>query len=523
MTSWVFSAHLRGLSAHLNGYNSNKPKKEAYIDHAALDLGSMLAWTWYFLKEEMDRVDPAISHRLRGELQKRILDPYKRMSDYPWPLNNWTPWCHFNVLTCFLLLEEDPEMLAKTIHRTMVYVDKFIDSYEKDGACSEGTSYWTIAAGKLYDYLQLLHSATGGNLSIFTEPIIKNMGEYICRSYIGDGWMVNFGDGSSRGAGDKVVIFGYGKAVNSLEMKQFSAYLHQNDRNKSYSSDGRFTQKDLLDMSMNFLDLHVGYNSASMDIFRNLQYLIHLQEIENTIPKLPQALFTWYPQTELCYMRNTKGFFFGAFGGHNDQSHNHNDVGSFILFFENNPVFIDAGVGTYTRETFGNRYSLWTMQSDYHNLPLINGVSQGPGRQFKSKNVSFNEKLFCFKLDIAEAFKPEADVKSWIRSYTLQPEGGLIIEDEFQLKTIKETNRVNFLTRSRPDISNKGIVLLETNGEKIQLKYDSNQFDPVNEAVELTDYRLTKVWGNMVYRLTLLARKKQIRGSYKFTVNKYSL
>ena len=38
------------------------------------------------------------------------------------------------------------------------------------------------------------------------------------------------------------------------------------------------------------------------------------------------------------------------------------------------PVIIDAGVGTYTRQTFSSeRYTIWTMQSNYHNLPMING------------------------------------------------------------------------------------------------------------------------------------------------------
>lgn len=31
--------------------------------------------------------------------------------------------------------------------------------------------------------------------------MIKNMGEYISRSYIGNGWVVNFADASARGEG----------------------------------------------------------------------------------------------------------------------------------------------------------------------------------------------------------------------------------------------------------------------------------------------------------------------------------
>ena len=76
-------------------------------------------------------------------------------------------------------------------------------------------------------------------------------------------------------------------------------------------------------------------------------------------------------------MTNKNGFFVATKGGYNNESHNHNDVGSFSLYLNTMPVFIDAGVGTYTRRTFSSeRYSIWTMQSNYHNLPLINGVAQ---------------------------------------------------------------------------------------------------------------------------------------------------
>src|SRR3546814_10539817 len=99
-------------------------------------------------------------------------------------VNNWNPWCNFNVLTCFMLLEEDPDKLAAGVYRTMRSVDQFINYNHLDGACEEGPSYWGHAAGKLYDYLQLLSYATENQVTIFDQPIIRNMGEYIARSYV---------------------------------------------------------------------------------------------------------------------------------------------------------------------------------------------------------------------------------------------------------------------------------------------------------------------------------------------------
>ena len=128
-------------------------------------------------------------------------------------------------------------------------------------------------------------------------------------------------------------------------------------------------------------------------------------------------------------MSRKKGLFFAAKGGFNNESHNHNDIGTFILYKDEQPMFIDAGVGTYNKKTFSNeRYDIWTMQSGYHNLPQINGYEQPFGKNYKSKNASFDAKRNEFKLDIAGAYPKEANIKTWIRSYKINNnEGGYLV------------------------------------------------------------------------------------------------
>jgi hypothetical protein len=501
MTSWALSAH---ISREQTEKTSLPSHKQHIIDLTAGDLGSLLAWTLYFLEDELHKIQPLIPERLRSNLQDRILKPFMERDDFWWQafnasprtmVNNWNPWCNFNVLTCFLLLENDPDKLAAAVHRTMVSTDKFINYNHEDGACEEGPSYWGHAAGKMYDYLQLLHNATGGKVSIFDAPIIRNMGEYIARSYIGDGWVVNFADASAKGGGDKGVIFRYGEAVGSQEMKHFAAYLHQQDKDKPYPGNVR-------------------------DIFRNLENLTFHNDLIKATPSLSQSAFSWYPQTEFCYMRNNKGFFLAAKGGYNSESHNHNDVGTFLLYLNNRPVFIDVGVGTYTRQTFSDeRYTIWTMQSDYHNLPRINGISQQNGFDYRSKNVRFDDKKMQFSLDISGAYPAGAGISVWNRSYTLPRDGGLILEDNFILNSTLNPNQVNFMTLVSPDITTPGVVKLLIDGEQVNLTYDSNLFKASAEPIKQTDSRLSAVWGDNLYRLTLNALTLQKKGKYRFTVN----
>lgn len=498
MTSWV-------LSAHLGSYQLSKRSlpdyKDQVIDLTSGDMSSLLSWVYYFMRPEFDKVNPVIAERLRHELQVRTLDTYMNVDRFWWMafnytpgmmINNWNPWCNFNVLQTFFLLENDRDKLAEAVYRTMISVDRFINYTHEDGACEEGPSYWGHAAGKMYDYLQMLSDGTGGDISIFDKPMIKAMGEYIACSYVGNGWVVNFADASAKGGGGGPVIYRYGKAVGSDMMMQYAAYL-------------------------NSLSPKVPISSGR-DIFRTLQTVLYWDDMKQVKPEYKSPAYTWYPETEFCYMTNQSGFFLATKGGYNNESHNHNDAGSFSLYLNTTPVFIDAGVGTYTRQTFSSeRYSIWTMQCDYHNIPMINGVPQAFGSKYKAADVKFNPRNMTFSADIATAYPAEAEVKRWVRSYTLQ-KSAVKIQDSFALNKASQPNQVNFLTWGEVDISRPGEVTVEVNGEKARLSYDKNTFEAFLETVKLDDPRLSNVWGVEIYRVSLNARQASASGTYTYTI-----
>ena len=495
-TSWVLSAHLTSQKSR----RSLPDYTEQIIDLGSADLGSFLAWTYYFLKEEMDKVNPIISKRLYDDLYHKIILPYRNNDRLWWQafhlqrdglVNNWNPWCNFNVLQCVLLLENDPVQRSKDIFRTMTSVDKFINYVHADGACEEGPSYWEHAAGKLYDYLQLLYLATDGKISLFENKMIRNMGEYISRSYVGDRWVVNFADASAKFSAHGSLIYRYGKAINSDEMMQFAAYL---------TKDSQHTL------------------TFGLDFFRILESVYYNSELKQMKAEYSSPDITVYPETQFYYFKNKQKFFFAAKGGHNAESHNHNDVGTFSLWFENTPVLIDAGVGTYTRQTFGSeRYSIWTMRSPYHNLPTINGVEQKFGKTFSAKDIVCNVKGKTLSIDIANAYPEEAKVKSWVRKYHLK-ETSLVIKDKFELQENKEACMINFMLWGEVNIETKGKVLITVNNKNMELLYDDKQFIPKLETIELPDSRLSNVWGSQIYRLQLQAKSTSTRGEYEFVI-----
>ena len=165
---------------------------------------------------------------------------------------------------------------------------------------------------------------------------------------------------------------------------------------------------------------------------------------------------SWPPASE---EGSAKGLYLAAKGGQNHESHNHNDVGSFIVYHDGQPVLIDVGVEAYTAKTFsGRRYEIWTMQSAYHNLPTINGLMQKEGRAFAAKDVRYraDERIAELSMDMAPAYPKEAGLRSWRRTLRLERGKRITVRDVFRLEREGSSMEWSFMTPRRPTAAGPG-------------------------------------------------------------------
>jgi len=494
------------------------------IDLTVGDVSSTLSWIWYFLHDEFDKVSPVISDRLERELRKKVLEPYYSKNDLWWitgwnrgNVNNWTPWCSYNVLTTILLLETDKEKRIDGIYKTMQSVDLFINSYPEDGGCSEGPNYWGHAVGCLFDYLNILNDFSSGAINIFDQNIIGEMGRYIYKLYISNGVnFVNFSDSPARINQDGTRIARYGRCVQDPELEAFGEFLEDSHKG--------------IDMSLVFLNEYYGTGDIGQykkfaiagDVGHSLSNIFdHKRTVE---PKEMLVGETFLPNLQVAVGRDeagtNKGFFFAAKGGNNGEQHNHNDVGSFILYYDGKPVFVDPGVGTYTRETFSaDRYKIWTMQSGYHNLPIINGTMQNAGGKFKSGEPSFKSSSgqVSFSADIAGAFPKEAGVSSWIRKYTLKRKKSFSVEDSYSLVSQDKETEIVFMTPLDCE-DQGGRLLLKGDGFDIKMSYLSSKLTCRIEEVGLDDPKIANVWGKSLNRVVFTVNGNKTSDKISFEV-----
>jgi hypothetical protein len=534
--TWVLSAHLPRQKTK----RSLPDPREQLIDLGSGALAAQVAVAWHFFHETFDKIDPVISYVIQDAVKKQILDPYLNTAEYRpnWWLgfelkegqvvNNWNPWCNADVILCFLLMEKDPERLDHALRQSARSVDKFWEYVKSDGACEEGPAYWGHAAGKLYDYLKIMSEASDGRFSFFDVKQIKDMGEYISRSYVKNRWVVNFADASAQLSFSPSVVYNYGKAVGSPEMMDFAVYNLGNTSKKLFNTPRPLLSNDVfrsLESLTCINDLETRVNELNARIEAGESFDTLMESLRKSVP-----YNVWYPETEFCYMRNDDGWFVAMKGGHNNESHNHNDIGTFTLYADGVPMFVDAGVGTYTKQTFSkDRYTIWSMRSEWHNLPVINGVYQHDGAEFRSSDVSvsFKPKSRRFSLDISGAYDEEADCKYWKRDYQLNG-NAMIITDTYSLKERGAADVENFLvqgdvylpgdTTPTGYLVKNGETVVINSGKQMLLTYPV-AMKPSVTVKELSDPRLTNVWGGSLRRISYTTDDNApLKGKYVFTI-----
>ncbi len=393
-TSWVIPAHNISHPYELAG----KPLPDAFaddiveIDLFSAETASLLSWVYHFMKDELDAVTPVICERIRYEITRRILNPFRKL-EMRWMtnfVNNWTPWIVSNVLTVAAIFIEQPRELRMMISISMGYLDRFVDTYGEDGGCNEGASYWTAAVAALFDAVGILHDITGGSLNFFHHPLLRKMCEYfpdVCISPK-DRLVANFADCPQHVNADRRLFMRMGNLVDSEKMKQFAQIYAAN--NDAFKLSGSMIYRELCSLTEPIPEKKTEVTPA-----------------DNT---------AWYPNLQLATLRRGD-FFLAVKGGHNRESHNHNDLGNFILYRNALPVIIDVGVGVYTKDTFSEkRYTIWTMQSSYHNLPEIDGMMQLPGREYHTD--SFTRENDTVSVSYRSAYPETLAATAVLRTFT---------------------------------------------------------------------------------------------------------
>lgn len=476
------------------------------VDLSCTETGALLAWTYYLLKDQLDGISPRICQRIETEIRERLIVPYLTRDDYWWMgfvetprINNWNPWCNKNMLMCFLILEIDRETKSEGIVKIMKSLDAYLSAYPPDGCCDEGPMYWGAAGGGLHTCLELLHQMSSGRIDIYGQPIVRKIGQYLYKVHIHDRYFVNFADGDAI-VGIDSTVYNYGLDIRDENLTGLGA----NAKPKKPAVFNWFGMYEYL-----------------LDMFNE-------KKRNGSRAKTPYVRDAWMDHTQVMTARqqagSKNGFFLAAKGGHNAESHSHNDVGSFIVYLDGNPLLIDVGTEEYTAKTFSEqRYELWYLQSAYHNCPTVRGILQKNGQQYMAKAVRYNSTDLCaeISMDIAGAYPEDAGIVSWSRICRLNRGEQVCVEiiDDYILKEPASDIFFSLMTPWKPLLAPPGLIELEyAEGYKAVIRYPHEFLTARFERIDLEESRLKRNWGDVLYRIVLSEKASTLHGKRKVAI-----
>jgi hypothetical protein len=460
------------------------------VDLGAGESAAQMAWANTLIGPALAGVSPLIPARVALEGRRRVIDPYLARDDFWWQeaVNNWNPWIHANVLATTLCLEPSTERRAQVVAKVIGYLDRFLARYPADGGCDEGATYWGRMAACLNECGELLRLGTGGAVDIFQAPITREIARFILRVHIAGPWYVNFADGGPRPPMVGPFVWRFGHAVGDPDVASLGAHIAR----EGYAAD-----------------------PGQTDAFgRLLPGLFGMADVLAAPAEIGAARDSWLPVIEVMTARaraDHDSLFLAAKGGHNDEVHNHNDVGSFIVMHGEEPIVVDAGVDSYTRDTFSDRrYTLWTMQSGWHNVPVVNGVEQRHGREFASRRTvhAADDTTATLDVDLADAYPAEAGIVRWARRLVLdRSRDEVVVTEDFTLADGGGSYELTLVVDSDVTVEGPGLVRLRTRGSRprdVAVTCDP-PWPATVEAAPIGDGVLATIWTNGLNRIRFTA------------------
>jgi hypothetical protein len=137
---------------------------------------------------------------------------------------------------------------------------------------------------------------------------------------------------------------------------------------------------------------------------------------------------------------------FASKGGHNDEPHNHNDLGHFLIQVGDHALLADLGAGPYTRSYFTDqRYETVQASSRGHSVPLVADEEQQQGREAAARVLEYRETgaEVAFTLDLTTAYRSQT-LREFRREFVWRRSGSAMeIEGTEQSSRMAEPESAN--------------------------------------------------------------------------------
>ncbi|TXC90600.1 hypothetical protein FS935_11855 [Metabacillus litoralis] len=403
-------------------------------------------------------IDPLIQKRMVNEVFRRVLVPFQKQSfDWETSTHNWSAVCAGAIGSAALHLIKDDKQLASILEKVLKAISYYLKGFNNDGACMEGYGYWQYGFGFYVYFADLLKKKTSDEINLFHIQKVHQIALFQQKCFIYKNQVVNFSDSTERGA----IFLGLSHYLKTI----------------------------FPDIEVPEVELRASYDedhcSRWAPAFRNLLWL------DEKLSGNPWRNETYYLKDSQWFISRHDEYVFACKGGHNDEPHNHNDIGHFILQAKGESFFKDLGSGMYCEDYFNQkRYTFLCNGSHGHSVPVINNQFQTEGYNHKSTIIDYfsNQTEDLIEMDLNKAYNMKSLEHlvrkfQWKKNHT--PELVLIDTFHFLENPISIVER--FITPVMKVIEDSTGIILE-GSEKIKVYFDREQLDLIIRENEFINH-----------------------------------
>ncbi|MCM3784616.1 heparinase II/III-family protein [Neobacillus mesonae] len=462
--SWCLTAHLPA---------EGDPSLE--VDLFAAETAETLAELLYMYE---DALDCRVAKRVRDEVFRRVLHPvFIDRKPFFWRNvdHNWSAVCAGGSGMAALLLMDDEEELASAIKQVLASFASFLDGYGMDGGCAEGLGYWVYGFGYYTYFAEMLRERTNGRLDLLVPPQPRIIASFPSRVHLSGGVYVNFSDSEER------EVLPSGLLSRLAERTRLSGNLPYHIPGLLDDPVHRWAHvlRNALWSKEELFNKGKGTSVTTQNsYFEELEWWVSRGQLSGSASDEAEE--------KVCG--------FALKGGHNGEPHNHNDLGQFIVHGGGENIICDLGAGMYTKAYFREgREGIINISSGGHNVPVINGVMQGIGREYYAETRAFrhSENGFAAELDLTKAY-PEAGIDRYTRSaeWVLNPEldrAALELTDRFVWSGEGQQFEERLISRIKP-IEGNGAVHWMGKQVGLKLVYNPEQLELSIGSTEHLDH-----------------------------------
>lgn len=396
-----FCAQYAWFSPYHGRNNTEKTFNYSQIDLDTAHMSALISSTYGIMK---DKLRNDIKIRIRRETERRVIVPFENNPTY-FGLDgkcnsNWiaTQTCG----TGFAYLYVFPERLPKVKKKLFDSIEVYLGGLTEDGYSTEGFSYWYYGFGSMTMFLDAYEQETGEDITDITHRSkVLNSLKFGQNAVLKNGFGLPFADHQ------KPV---FKSTTNSFPHVTFKRLFGE-----------KFALYDVYDGTDLFVRNDVG-ELVTNGILRNdsgYHRIIALETFEAGCVGGNVKNGTYLFPIGGAFISNRERYSFVAKAGHNNENHNHNDIGTFALYVDGKCIFPDVRSHKYDAIYFDDRYryseEVFAAGSCGHSVPIVDGKNQMHGANYRGEITDSSDDVF--EVNISGAY--DADVSTLKVRYKL--------------------------------------------------------------------------------------------------------